>query len=177
MDNLIDFADSFAEYAHRNQKRKYTKEPYIEHPREVCNILKSKAKNVTKEMLIASLLHDTVEDTDVTIEDIKHYFGKEVAYLVECLTDVSKLSDGSREKRKEIDRLHLAKASPQAKTIKLADLINNTESITKYDKVFAITYMKEKRLLLKVLKQGDKRLYKIASEIVNKFFKELDNGQ
>ena len=47
-----------------------------------------------------------------------------MAYLVDCLTDVSKPSDGNRAVRKEIDRQHLAKASPKAKTIKLADLID-----------------------------------------------------
>jgi (p)ppGpp synthase/HD superfamily hydrolase len=57
-------------------------------------------------------------------------FAKEVVALVEMLTDVSKPEDGNRAVRKEIDRQHTALASPEGKTIKLADLIDNTQSMS-----------------------------------------------
>ena len=67
-----------------------------------------------------------------------------MAELVDDLTDVSKPQDGNRATRKELDRQHTAKASPDAKTIKLADLISNSRSIMKDDPNFAKVYMKEK---------------------------------
>ncbi len=78
--------------------------------------------------------------------------------LVMELTDVSKPSDGNRSARKEIDRKHLAGISPRAKTVKLADLIDNTRDITSHDLHFARVYLKEMTALLEVLTEGDSRL-------------------
>ena len=109
-------------------------------------------------MLAAAWLHDVVEDTPVTLQDIEFTFGSEVAELVENLTDVSQPQDGVRRVRKEKDRQHLAKTKPEAKTIKLADLIDNTRSIAEHDQKFAKIYLAEKRLLLEVLKEGNQTL-------------------
>lgn len=70
--------------------------------------------------------------------------------------------DGLRKHRKAKDREHTAKASPQAKTIKLADLIDNTRSIVERDPEFAKVYLAEKALLLEVLRDGDATLWKMA---------------
>lgn len=79
------------------------------------------------------------------------------------LTDVSNPLDGNRAARKAIDRDHTAKASPEAKTIKLADMISNTASIMKHDLVgFARVYIPEKVKLLEVLREGDPVLWKVA---------------
>ena len=80
------------------------------------------------------------------------------------LTDVSKLEDGNRATRKSLDRAHIANASPDAMTIKLADLISNTASIMEYDANFAKVYLKEKKLLLEVLTKGNDELMKIAKD-------------
>jgi (p)ppGpp synthase/HD superfamily hydrolase len=93
-------------------------------------------------------------------------FGKQVAALVADLTDVSRFEDGNRQARKCIDREHTAKASPDAKTIKLADLIDNTRSIVAHDPDFAKVYLGEKRQLLKVLREGDPVLWKLAFDLV-----------
>ena len=85
----------------------------------------------------AAWLHDTVEDTPVTFQDIEKEFGAGVAQLVLDLTDVSKASDGNRAVRKAIDRGHLAQAMPRAKTIKLADLIDNCRDICNNNPRFA----------------------------------------
>ena len=84
------------------------------------------------EVQAAALLHDVVEDTPVSIKDIEDVFGPRVAALVGDLTDVSKPEDGNRA-TKGADRQHTAKASPDAKTVKLADLISNGKSIIKDD--------------------------------------------
>lgn len=169
---LVEKALVFATEAHGSigQKRKYTGEDYIVHPIEVMEIVKSVPH--TQEMLAAALLHDTVEDTPVDFEDIEREFGKDVLILVQYLTDISKPTDGNRRRRKEIDREHLRYSSPDAKTIKLADLISNSKTITEFDKHFARVYMKEKELLLECLTDGNPTLYARAKQIVETYNKE-----
>lgn len=159
-------ADAFADKAHAavEQKRKYTGEDYIVHPREVAEIVATVPH--TLEMLMAALLHDTVEDTNVTIEEVRAEFGDEVADLVAGLTDVSKPTDGNRAVRKALDRQHTADAPADVQTIKLADLISNSRSILEHDATFAKVYLAEKDLLLEVLTKGDKTLHAIATQMV-----------
>jgi (p)ppGpp synthase/HD superfamily hydrolase len=159
---------AFAHEVHIGHRRKYTGEPYTYHLAAVANLVQEVSG--TPEMVAAAWLHDTVEDTPTTIEDVKMQFGIEIAGLVQDLTDVSKPGDGNRKVRKEIDRAHLADASPAAKTIKLADLIDNSESITRYDSKFAVVYMLEKKLLLEVLREGSPRLHARASEIIRRYY-------
>lgn len=159
-------AKEFATLYHGSidQRRKYTNEPYINHPASVVELVRSVPH--TEAMLCAAWLHDTVEDTPCTLDEIERVFGFEVAALVEMLTDVSKPSDGKRAARKKIDREHTAKASPQAKTIKLADLIDNSRSIVERDQNFAKVYLAEKTLLLEVLQEGDATLLAMAREFL-----------
>lgn len=163
----IDKARVYATAAHTavGQLRKYTNEPYISHPREVFQILFN-ARTVSWEMGCAAWLHDVVEDTGVTIEDIEKEFGENVAVLVRWLTDISKPEDGNRKARKAIDREHFAKAPPDAKTVKLADIISNTRTIAKYDDEFAKVYMAEKEAMLDVLRDGDETLWNMARQII-----------
>jgi (p)ppGpp synthase/HD superfamily hydrolase len=156
-------ARKFAEAAHAgiDQRRKYSGEPYIVHPAAVAELVRSVPH--TPEMLAAAWLHDTVEDTPVTLAEIKREFGAEVAALVEQLTDVSRPEDGNRKKRKAIDHEHTAKASAQAKTVKLADLIDNTRSIVEHDPDFAKVYLAEKVQLLDVMREGDATLWAMAA--------------
>jgi (p)ppGpp synthase/HD superfamily hydrolase len=149
------------------QKRKYTGEDYYLHPIEVAELIQEHATSFTKEMIVAAHLHDVVEDTQVELSIIAQQFGTVVAAYVEQLTDVSRPEDGNRAARKAIDLAHTARASPQAKTIKLADLVSNTRSIVERDPAFAVTYLAEKRLLLEVLKEGDQNLYRIAHELAH----------
>ena len=127
MDNLILLARTFASRAHTGQVRKYTGEPYIEHPIAVAETVRK--HNGSKEMIAAALLHDVVEDTDVTLDEVRQEFGDAVANLVDDLTDVSKPEDGNRAFRKAIDRDHTAQASAAAMVIKAADLISNTRAL------------------------------------------------
>ncbi len=161
-------AADFARKAHQDQKRKYTGEPYFIHCKEIVTILQRYVENVTEDMICAAYLHDTIEDTTVTYEDILRTFGKEVADLVLELTDTSKPEDGNRAVRKEIDRQRLAKASPAAQTIKLADLISNSRSIIDRDPDFAKIYLAEKDRLLEVLTSGDKLLMRMATDILKR---------
>lgn len=171
MSEFVHKAYQFAKKAHEGQKRKYSGEPYINHPIEVMQTVSTVPH--TDRMLAAALLHDVQEDCGVRNSQIAEEFGPFVAMFVDDLTDVSKPEDGNRAKRKEIDRDHTAKALPFSKTIKLADLISNSRSIVKHDKDFARVYIKEKELLLGVLTEGDATLYAQAKQIVEEAKKEL----
>ena len=166
---LVQRALAFATLAHHGQKRKYSGQPYIVHPIEVAEIVRTVEHD--DEMLAAALLLDVVEDTDVTIEAIKSEFGEGVADLVDDLTDVSEPRDGNRKVRKAMDREHSARTSARAQTIKLADLISNSSDITANDPSFAKVYLAEKALLLEVLIKGDPALLKKAASYLG------DQGQ
>lgn len=161
--DLENRAEAFAIQAHESvqQKRKYTQEPYYIHPQAVAKMVKSVGADSAT--VASAFLHDVVEDTGVSLQTIIDTFGEDVGALVEMLTDISKPSDGNRKVRKELDRQHLAKADPRAKTVKLADLIDNTKSIVEYDRGFAPKYLEEKRLLLEVLKEGNPVLHELAT--------------
>lgn len=159
-------AQAFATRAHQGQARKYTGLPYITHCAEVALIVRS-VPDHTEEMLAAAWLHDTVEDCDIQPSSIELKFGEAVSELVMWLTDISVPEDGNRKIRKQIDRDHMELAPPQAKTIKLADIISNTCSITKHDPEFAKVYLPEKRALLVVLRGGDPSLWQRAYDIAN----------
>jgi (p)ppGpp synthase/HD superfamily hydrolase len=168
MSELENRAAAFAAQRHGaiDQHRKYTGEPYITHPEAVASIVRTVTH--TEEMLAAAWLHDTVEDTQTTLDEIRAEFGDAVASLVEQVTDVSRPSDGNRKARKALDREHIAKAGPEAKTIKLADLIDNSTSIIERDPKFAKVYLEEKSALLEVLREGDPSLWASANTIVRR---------
>jgi len=150
-----------AAHAAVGQRRKYTNEPYIVHPIRVATTV---AKfGGTDEMISAAYLHDVVEDTGVSIEDILDMFGSVVAVIVDGLTNVSKPEDGNRAVRKELDREHSADATWAAQFVKCADIIDNAADISDNDPSFSVVYRKEKVLLLEVLdKVKDEPIYKAA---------------
>lgn len=148
-------AAMFANNAHgmASQVRKYTGLPYIVHPAAVVEIVAG--VNHTPEMLAAAWLHDTLEDTDTTLQQLTDEFGLKVSTLVLELTDQTKLGDGNRAIRKEMERNRLAKVSAEAQTVKLADIIHNTREIIQCDSSFAKVYIREAMALLEVLTKGD----------------------
>ncbi len=156
----------FATAAHGAQLRKYTGEPYIVHPIAVAEIVRSVPH--TEEMIAAALLHDVVEDTPVTLGDIHARFGGKVCQLVAWLTDISTPFHGNRRARKELDLHHTSLAPAEAKTIKLADLIDNSISISTHDLDFWKVYRSEKLRLLDVLKEGDASLLERAFSLTPK---------
>ncbi len=163
-EDLVSRARVYGTHAHRriDQQRKYTHQPYEVHLKAVSQLLGEVTDDPA--MIAAAWLHDTVEDTEATLEDIRSEFGDRVAQLVGELTDVSKPSDGNRAVRKAIDRAHLAGASPDAKTVKLADLIDNCRDICTHDKGFCRVYLGEMAALLGVLGDGDPVLLERAKK-------------
>ena len=167
MDSLAQTAFTYASAAHAavSQRRKYTDEPYIVHPIRVAGIVANFGG--TDEMIAAAYLHDVVEDTGVSIEDILDMFGSVVAVIVDGLTDVSKPEDGNRAVRKAMDRQHSADATWAAQFVKCADIIDNASDIGDNDPSFNIVYRKEMVALLEVLdKVKDEPIYAAAVKAV-----------
>jgi (p)ppGpp synthase/HD superfamily hydrolase len=154
----------FARAAHEavDQLRKHTGEQYIVHPVAVADIVRSVPH--TEEMIAAALLHDVVEDTNVGLDAIRAEFGSGVAELVGWLTDVSRPHDGNRRARKKLDLDHLAQAPAEAQTIKFADLIDNSRTISRYDREFWPVYRREMLALLAALTRGNDELRQRALE-------------
>jgi (p)ppGpp synthase/HD superfamily hydrolase len=166
MSDVVRKAADFAKAAHESidQRRKYTNEPYIVHPRAVAEIVASVTDD--QSTIAAAWLHDVVEDTPITIEQITDEFGADIARLVADLTKPSTQTDGNRQQRKQIDLQHTAQADPRAKTIKLADLIDNLSDIASSDPEFAKTYLNEKESQLQVLTEGDPVLFKRVQGVI-----------
>ena len=121
-------AASFAARKHTGQTRKGENvEPYINHPLEVANLLANVGGIEDYDVLIAAILHDTVEDTDTTKEDLTELFGEQVANYVLEVTDDKALPKSER-KQKQIE--HAPHLSDGAKQIKLADKISNIRDVT-----------------------------------------------
>ncbi len=166
LDSLEEQARRFATEAHASagQRRKYTDEPYIVHPAAVVELVRSVSHD--EALLAAAWLHDTVEDTSTTQSDIEAHFGARVASLVEMLTDSAPATAKNRAARKLAHFRHTASASPEAQTIKLADIIDNTRAIVRFDPDFARVYLVEKQIQIALLKQGDAQLWQQASTII-----------
>lgn len=151
-------AAELAVRAHGSQARKYTGQPYIVHPAEVADIVRA-TNSHNEEMLAAAWLHDTLEDTKLPPSAIRDALGQRVLDLVVELTDISRKEDGNRAARKAIDREHLRAASPEAQTVKLADMISNSRTIIPYGRGFASVYLREANELADVLTKGDRFLW------------------
>src|SRR4030095_4966801 len=118
---------SFAAHKHRDQRRKDVQaSPYINHPIALADVLVNEAGVTDLEVLCAALLHDTIEDTRTTPEELEREFGRAIASIVLELTDKQILKKGTR-KRMQI--AHAAAASREAKLVKLADKICNLRDI------------------------------------------------
>lgn len=166
MQSLEEQARRYATEVHAaaGQRRKYTDEPYIVHPAAVVDLVRSVTGN--EYMLAAAWLHDTVEDTGTTLEDIRQQFGCEVAELVGMLTDKKQPQAKNRTARKVAHFRHTAAAAPDAQTIKLADIIDNTRAIVQYDPHFARIYLVEKQVQIGLLQQGDATLWQQAQTTI-----------
>lgn len=113
---------------HRHQRRKdEDASPYINHPLAVACLLACEAGIDDEDLLVAALLHDTVEDTDTKFEEIEERFGPTVRQLVAEVTDDKKLD---KAERKALQVEHAPHASARARQLKIADKICNIRDIT-----------------------------------------------
>jgi guanosine-3',5'-bis(diphosphate) 3'-pyrophosphohydrolase len=121
-------AISFAAQKHTTQKRKGADaQPYINHPLEVLNLLGNVGKVEDYDVLIAAVLHDTIEDTETSAEEITELFGATVCQYVFEVTDDKSLP---KAERKQLQIEHAPHLSVGAKYIKLADKISNIRDVS-----------------------------------------------
>ncbi len=147
-----------ASEAHKNQIRDYTGEIYVMHTIRVSGRLQFELRRdsdedveqefcFTREQMIdAALLHDTIEDTDITFGDLEHIFGMNVALLVIQLTNVSILEKHKKKNRKErkaLDFAHIREGSDAAHLIKLIDRLDNLKDMNGAKGSFLKLYSKE----------------------------------
>ncbi|MCW2786258.1 MAG: (p)ppGpp synthetase SpoT/RelA, partial [Marmoricola sp.] len=120
-------AYEIAELAHEGQRRR-SGDPYITHPLAVATILAELGMDVTT--LVAALLHDTVEDTAVTLEGVREEFGDDVAHLVDGVTKLDKVQLGEHAEAETIRKMVVAMAKdPRVLVIKLADRLHNMRTL------------------------------------------------
>ena len=120
-------AIAFAAEKHRHQRRKDVHaSPYINHPIELARLLASEGGVADLDVLCAAALHDTIEDTNTTADELRREFGSTVASIVEEVTDDKNLTKAER-KRLQVE--HAAHISRKAKLVKLADKICNVRDI------------------------------------------------
>jgi len=124
---LLQHGYDVADQCHRGQLRK-SGDPYITHPLAVATILAELGMDTTT--LVAALLHDTVEDTGYTIEDVTREFGAEVAHLVDGVTKLDKVKFGEAAEAETIRKMVVAMArDPRVLVIKLADRLHNMRTL------------------------------------------------
>jgi (p)ppGpp synthase/HD superfamily hydrolase len=119
-------AIELAAKAHHRQVRKGTEIPYLVHPLAVAGILIH--ANCAEHLVIAGILHDTLEDTPVTLEEIRSQFGREVAELVLTLSEPDKKAPWEKRKAHTIDHLEQV-ATPEALVVAVADKLDNVRAI------------------------------------------------
>ena len=171
-EDIFEEAVIFALKAHKGMKRKYKELPFIIHPFESVSIVSTMTTDL--EVLAATVLHDTVEDANVTLEDIEKKFGKKVAKLV---------SYSSEDKRKELpanatwvirkqETLSLLSeiTDIEVKKICLADKISNLRSCLEMKKTLGND-------MWKVFNQHDPKMHKWYHEGVADALKELQDTE
>ncbi len=123
---LVD-ALAFAADKHRRQRRKDAEaSPYINHPIALARVLSVEAGLADAKLLAAAVLHDTLEDTETSYEELRERFGRTVAAVVLEVTDDKTLP---KEERKRLQIEHAAHISRRAKLVKLADKICNVRDV------------------------------------------------
>ncbi len=168
-------AVTFAARAHRNQVRKGTDTPYIIHPYMVACILWQ--QQCAQHVVIAGLLHDTLEDTDVDLKEIKTTFGDKIAHIVNECTEPDKKLPWRVRKQHTIERVRTA--STEVKCVICADKLHNLYSLEKSRKELGVTmwqhfnsnYQSQKWYMQSMVKSLFERL---APEDKLSMFNELD---
>ena len=118
---------AFASRKHSNQRRKDADgSPYINHPIALVSVLVVEAQIEDPDVLCAALLHDTIEDTETTTEELTEIFGGAIASVVVEVTDDTRLPKAERKLRQVEHAAHL---SPKARLVKLADKIANLRDV------------------------------------------------
>ena len=174
----LEYVKTFARVAHEGQVRKYTGEPYVEHVIAVGLMYQTWCESMNRDALYAAILHDTVEDTDVTLDEIQRNFGDQVAEYVWYLTKPESFV-GDRAQRKALDRARLALAPSVVRFIKTLDIMHNAKSIKELDPEMWSTWRVEMRDLLDAMNARSgwlENVHPAESKVYDNFYAELIDG-
>ena len=150
---IIAAAARFAALAHSGQTRKFSGAPYIVHPAAVARLVSD--AGLDEEVVAAAWLHDTVEDTSVTLQQLRARFGERIASLVEQVTTPPGCSEDQEFRR-------LAAACAEAQSIKCADISHNLSDIAQRDSESARSYLAEKFRQVQVMTRAHPGLRQLA---------------
>jgi len=181
-EEILKKVTEFTDQAHGEQQRKYTPDRYVVHPVRVMELCRKYTEDIS--VLCAALLHDVLEDTPVTKDEIRSFLltlmdkksTDKTVHLVEELTDefVKKnYPRMNRRKRKSLEADRMEKTSAYAQTIKYADILDNCKEIVSQDRDFARVFLSECRQLLTRMTKGDQSLYQMAVGMVELNLTEL----
>jgi len=166
----------FSADKHRNQRRKdIDKTPYINHPIEVAETLLSVGDPDDLDVVIAAILHDTIEDTETTPEEIETNFGRNVRSLVLEVTDDKNLP---KKVRKQLQIENAPHKTPGAKKIKLADKISNLRAIIHFPPADwslerKIEYLNWSEKVVRGLRGADQKLEELYDQTLTEARKKL----
>lgn len=170
-EELISKAEWFAKSKHYSQKRKYSNKPYHTHPEKVANILHHMGTGAA--VVAAGWLHDVLEDTDTTHEEIKKIFGEKVANLVAELTYTGEKKDKKHQQAKK-----MAKMSKDALTVKLADRYHNIKSaIDEAPESFIKGYINATKYAISYVRKHRSSLTSIQEKLISLIEAEIARGE
>lgn len=165
----------FAKEKHKNQNRKVTNDPYVNHPISVAKILReNKKSHKIKELVAAAFLHDTLEDTNTTEHELEKLFGKLITSLVlELTTDEKEKEKIGKEKYLAEKMSDDSRMSNWALVIKLADRLDNVSDLKNADEKFRKRYTKETRHILETLEKN-RKLSSTHKKLIKKIEEKLN---
>ncbi|MBT4376959.1 bifunctional (p)ppGpp synthetase/guanosine-3',5'-bis(diphosphate) 3'-pyrophosphohydrolase [archaeon] len=170
---MIEKAIQFAEKKHRNQKRKLSGDPYIVHPISVAKIIReNKESHKVNDLIAAAFLHDALEDTDTTEQELRKNFGNLITSLVKELTTDKKETKEKGKKEYLAEKMSdPKKMSSWALAIKLADRLDNVSDLKQQSKEFRKKYTQETKYILKSLKK--RKLSQTQKKLIKQIKKHL----
>ncbi len=167
MTDLISLALEFAREKHKKQTRKFENTPYIEHPIGVVNILSDFTND--EAIICAAYLHDTIEDTNTNLLELKTMFNQEIASLVEELTSHKK--DQEKIGKPQYLSRKLNGMSEKAKMIKFADRLHNVSNIGKGPINFSRRYAQETAFILNNISFKPNKIYE---QLIGKIWEKIN---
>jgi (p)ppGpp synthase/HD superfamily hydrolase len=179
---IIQYVKEFADTAHGEQVRKYTGDRYIVHPVRVMEMTSEFSNDIC--VHAAALLHDVLEDTPVTADQMEKALlqvmsdeeASKVIQLVVELTDIyvkENYPRMNRRARKEKEAERLSRVSPDAQSVKYADIIDNIKDLVSQDTNFAKVYVDEAKKMLDLMVAGNPKLRERAVKLVDEAYYNL----
>ena len=153
--DLVKSATQFAKLAHKGQQRKYSSEPYITHPLAVAKLVNEYTDD--PEVISAAILHDVVEDCDITLEQIESMFGSRVAKIVAGVTKITDGMDIQSSRKKHINNRHYASQCADCQLVKAMDSLHNLSQLHQADDAFRERFVREKKSLASMLTLAPKQ--------------------